>query len=887
MPTGDTHINDIHDSRIAIAQPGGDMTGDVVAGNKQVFSGDRNVNILGNLTIYLTSRPQEQEAPPAAVNIGANPYKGLSAFQETDADQFFGRETLKQQLYEKFCRLYDPASMSFISTPLDDRGCSSSTGRSLSEVEMTVRLLAILGPSGSGKSSVARAGLLHQFACHALPGKQRTRVAVFTPGTRPVETLATILARIATNDPIPVAKSREFSEELRRLSTSPPAPLLRGEGNNTHPLPLGEGRGEGFDGLRRIADVLPEIDAAPLILLIDQFEEIYSLCDNADERQQFLENLLCAAADRSGHVSVILTLRSDFLGQTQSHPRLNNAIAASNVIVPVMSDAELRQAIAEPARLAGHPLDDATIDLLVKDSEGREGALPLLQFALTKIWDGLAAGVSPAETLKQIGGVGGALAGEAQRLFERLSDREQAIARRAFLGLIQLGEGARDTRRRISVTEIVAHGEDAAQVQAVLRCFADPRARLVTLSASAEGSETAEVTHEALLDHWDLLKTWLDSSRDDLRFHRHLADDAKYWAVQQKPEGLLWRPPDLDLLRQYHARAGQEMTPLQVEFFRASERYAAYGCWLKRSAIAALLIFAAAAGIAAYFAIQSRNEALHLYHVSFVQSLLASANQHYIEGKREQAALLARQVYFLNQQHQGKLDTQIRDVLRRTLALPEAETPELLEQVCQQARRNLTSEEWQAYVQHEQIAYQPCPDFPVYEGTADIVLRLRGTPMTTDERQHLSLYVNADGYAGTFLDNRDNRFELQHDGQVVVDHATGLMWQQSGSPTELTYDDAQTYIRKLNDQKFAGYDDWRLPTVEELLSLVEKERNANGLYIDPIFNQAQTWVWSTDKRQAEGDGSAGPAWGIHFDSGYVSVRYLHNESDIRVVRLWQ
>ena len=157
------------------------------------------------------------------------------------------------------------------------------------------------------------------------------------------------------------------------------------------------------------------------------------------------------------------------------------------------------------------------------------GALPLLQFALTRIWDGLAEGVSPAETLKRIGGVGGALAGEAQRLFDQLSETDKAIARRAFLALVQLGEGTRDTRRRISLTEIVAYGEESAHVQAVIRCFADPRARLVTLSATTEGTETAEVTHEALLDHWETLREWLDANREDLRFHRHLAQDATYW----------------------------------------------------------------------------------------------------------------------------------------------------------------------------------------------------------------------------------------------------------------------------------------------------------------------------------------------------------------------
>ncbi|MCP4374993.1 MAG: DUF1566 domain-containing protein, partial [bacterium] len=573
------------------------------------------------------------------------------------------------------------------------------------------------------------------------------------------------------------------------------------------------GRGEGCDGLSRIADLLPDIETAPLLILVDQFEEVYSLCPDAEERRQTIDNLLTAATDPSGHVSVILTLRSDFLEHTQSHPDLNHAIAEQGAIVPVMNDAELRQAIAKPAELAGHALEAATIDLLIAQSAGREGALPLLQFALTRIWEGLAEGMTPAQTLNSIGGVGGALAGEAQRLYDKLADADKAIARRAFLALVQLGEGTRDTRRRAAVPEIIAHGEDPGHVAAVLRVFAQPGARLVTLSADSQSGATAEVTHEALLSHWASLKKWLDGSRDDLRFHRRAADAANYWDKQGQPDGSLWRPPDLDLLRDFQARAGDDMTPTQVQFFKASVRRVKHSQWLKRGAITVLIIFAAVAGIAAYLAIEARNDTL-------VQSVVTYADQHFLKGEREQAALLARQASFLNDTYQANIDDQVRDVLRRALALPEEETDELIEQVCRQARRNLTPDEWQKLVKSEKIPYEPCPDLPGSDGAAEFVLRLRSEPMTTEEHQHLSLYVKADQYAGTFI---DNRFEAEEEGKVIVDQATGLMWQQSGSEEELTYQQAKEYVQELNDREFAGHADWRLPTVEELLSLVEPE----------------------------------------------------------------
>jgi hypothetical protein len=336
------------------------------ADGNTIISGD------GNVVIIQSTRSLVPEQPPASATPGPNPYQGLSAFQEKDADRFFGREKITQHLWDVFRSLHEP-----------------QPGQSL-----PVRLLPILGSSGSGKSSVARAGLIPELARKPLSGLQTSRVAVFTPGDYPLEALAGILARIATQDLTPVAKTREFTDELKRKNGQ-----------------------EEYDGLRRIAQALPEISTSPLIVLVDQFEEIYSLCDDLNERDAFVGNLIYAASSKAAYVSVILTFRSDFLGQTQRHPTLNHAISDQGVIIPAMNAEELRLAIAEPAVHSDHPLDEATVDLLITETEGREGALPLLQFALTRIWEGIGEGVEPAVTLKNIGGVGGALAGEAQRLF--------------------------------------------------------------------------------------------------------------------------------------------------------------------------------------------------------------------------------------------------------------------------------------------------------------------------------------------------------------------------------------------------------------------------------------------------------------------------------------
>jgi diadenosine tetraphosphatase ApaH/serine/threonine PP2A family protein phosphatase len=499
----------------------------------QVYGG-MVVYVSGGQAIFQSLRDDltESEPAPAVKDIGPNPYKGLAAFYEADCDRYFGRSTEIQRLWETF--------------------------RDLHEAEGTTRLLPIYGPSGSGKSSLARAGLIPELGRHPLPGRNRARVAVLVPGDDPLYSLAMVLAKIVTNDPNPVEKADEFKRVLTRDE----------DGN--------------YSGLKRIAYGMEEIATFPLIVLVDQFEEIFSYepkGNSPDEqtnrqrfiaaRDAFIENLCFAASDRTQYVSVITTMRSDFLGEIQKYAHLNRLFSEQGFLVPTMSEEELHEAISRPAAAAGHPIEEATVQLLIEQTEGREGALPLLQFALTRIWEGMENDIPPAKTLEDIGGVGGALAGEAQRVFASLSPQEQAIARRVFLGLVQLGEGTRDTRRRATLTSLLAHADKPEQFRRVIERFTDPGVRLMTVSA--EGTdEAAEVTHEALFDHWQQLNEWLDSSRDDLRFQRRLEEAAEHWNEQGRPAGLLWRSPDLDILKEFASRAGMEMSALELTFYQAS-----------------------------------------------------------------------------------------------------------------------------------------------------------------------------------------------------------------------------------------------------------------------------------------------------------------------------
>jgi WD40 repeat protein len=406
------------------------------------------------------------------------------------------------------------------------------------------RLLAILGPSGAGKSSVARAGLIPKLKLHPTFSNFEIQ-SIDHPG--------------------------EFISEMTKELPKP---------------------------------------NQPCILFIDQFEEIYTINrknDNSQATDTFIEHLLTAIQDKTDF-SVILTLRSDFLGETHRHAHLNKMIAEQHKIVSVMSQDELRAAITQPAILAGQALDDAVIEQLLEQTAGREGALPLLQFALSQIWEGLRNGTTAAQTLKNIGGVGGALAQKAESIYRQLSESEQAITKHAFLQLIQLGEGALDTRRRITVETIVPHNQNLAEVKMVLDKFADPTARLMTLSQKQE-QVTAEITHEALLIHWKRLKNWIEQGREDLRFLERLKSDVNRWEAFTRDKRLLWHSPDLDSLQNYHQRAAQTMTEPQIAFFNASKREQQKTQRFKRIIFAGLvgLVFALSIGI--YWALHERERA--------------------------------------------------------------------------------------------------------------------------------------------------------------------------------------------------------------------------------------------------------------------------------------
>lgn len=504
---------------------------------QQDSQGDRNQTVgqvYGGIVVYVSGgqaiiNPGSAAStePKPQKTVGSNPYKGLLAFNEEDGDRYFGRSQEVQSLWNEF--------------------------RNLHQSESTIRLLPVYGPSGSGKSSLVRAGLLPELGRRPLPGRDRARVAILVPGTQPLQALATVLARIADNDPTPVRKAREFAEELEIANKE-----------------------RKFDGLQRIASALPDITTFPLVVLVDQFEEVYSLCEDPAEQDKFIANLLCAAGDRSQYVSVVLTCRSDFLGETQQHPVLNKLFSTQGFLVPIMQPEELEIAIAEPAKRAGHQVDPATVRLLVEQTRGQQGALPLLQFALQRMWEGLEHGVEPLSTLERIGGVGGALAHEVEQLYDSLSENEQKIARRIFLALVQTDEDSKGTRRRAAKAELITSESDAPLIERIIRQFAAPGVRfLVTAFDEAQG-ETIEVAHEALIRNWAKLQEWIAECQEALRQKRKIEQDAEEWKDREKNSGYLLQGRPLrdakEFMQSHNNHQETRLSGLATEFVKASLR---------------------------------------------------------------------------------------------------------------------------------------------------------------------------------------------------------------------------------------------------------------------------------------------------------------------------
>jgi energy-coupling factor transporter ATP-binding protein EcfA2 len=365
-------------------------------------------------------------SPGQAIYEGECPYRGLQFFNVEHAPFFFGREVL--------------------------------TGWLLDALRGDNRFLAIIGPSGSGKSSLARAGLVAALKRGEIEGSDQWPVIICRPGPDPLESLA-------------VALSQDTSEALA---------LMTKLADNERALHI----------TARVAlrDAPPE---RRLVVLVDQVEEVFTLCHDEGLRQALIDNLLYASNVAEGQTMVLLAMRADFYGKCAAYPTLAAALADHQLLVGPMTEDELRRAIERPAQLAGCEFEPGLVDTLLRDVLDQPGGLPLLQHALLELWDQRQGRRLTRAAYQSIGGVAGALEQRAEAVYGQLSAPEQEICRRIFLRVTQPGEGTEDTKRRVSLQELLPAEGQAEAVEAVVRTLAGPAARLVTTEGGRRSERSA------------------------------------------------------------------------------------------------------------------------------------------------------------------------------------------------------------------------------------------------------------------------------------------------------------------------------------------------------------------------------------------------------------
>ena len=420
------------------------------------------------------------------------PYKGLRAFEADDAALFFGRERQAEDVLKRLAE---------------------------------VRFTAVIGASGSGKSSFVRAGLLAQITAGAADGATDT-IALLTPGAHPLDALA------------------------RAVNAA-----------------TGHAAGVSGDDLRANPDALrrqtSQAGAGAVVIAVDQFEELFTLSNDEDQRRCFVDALIGAWQDPTSPVAVILALRADFYGRVSSYPQLAAAVVAHQTLIGPMNVIDLRRAIELPASQTGLQLQPGLVDTILQDVGDAPGALPLLSHALLETCKRRRRLMLTVSGYREAGGVHGAIAQSAEHTLQALPEADRPIARFIFLSLTDVSERTEPTRRRVDRAQLTGHPQSAA-IDRVLNVLAD--ARLVSLEQN-----TVVVAHEALIGHWPRLRGWIDTDRAGLLIHRRLTDAAREWDTLHREPAALYRGARLAAASEWAADHPDHLSALERDFLAASE----------------------------------------------------------------------------------------------------------------------------------------------------------------------------------------------------------------------------------------------------------------------------------------------------------------------------
>ncbi|MCC7208559.1 MAG: protein kinase, partial [Anaerolineae bacterium] len=413
------------------------------------------------------ARLSVQDSPCSGQDVRAveNPYKGLRAFEEPDAPDFFGREMLLDQ---------------FIAHMASAPGNASP--------------LIVVGPSGCGKSSLIRAGLFPRLRAGALPGSSRWFFAMMTPGSSPFAALAAALLKVAVQ---PV-------EDLAALLEA-----------GSHSLPS------------IIERLLPSGDGA-LVLFIDQFEEIFTLVEHETLRARFIQTIVEACTDARDRVHVVVALRADFYDRPLAYGSLAALMQTSTRLIAPMTGKELETAITGPAKRVGIAFEVGLVGAILHDLKDQAGALPLLQFTVTELFEQRTGNTLTIEAYRRQGGVSGALVRRAEALFGEMDAASQAALRQAFLRLVTPGDGSGDTRRRAPLAELYSAFQNETVLDDILSAFASRR--LLTFDHDPLSRQpVVEVAHEALIREWPRFQQWVEQDRHNLQLARQMRAAVQEW----------------------------------------------------------------------------------------------------------------------------------------------------------------------------------------------------------------------------------------------------------------------------------------------------------------------------------------------------------------------
>ncbi|MFF6779503.1 helix-turn-helix domain-containing protein [Streptomyces sp. NPDC012510] len=557
---------------------------------------------------------------------GTCPYRGLAAFTPQDAEWFFGRERATAALVE---RVFERVG----SGPL-----------------------TLVAPSGAGKSSLLNAGLVPALrrGDFPMPGADRWPVVFLTPTSRPLDELLERTAKAVGGDlGVTVAEVREnpgtLLDAVRTMVDEPPTAT-----EDRRPPP-----------------------ARP-VLIVDQFEELFTLCPHEEERRAYVRVLRALATadpaqDTHTPAVVVLGVRADFTGSCLGLPELTPVLTDGLFVLAPMSVAELRESITRPAELAGVTLEPGLVSLLLRDAglrdepdtdahrtalrgtphptrigadEAPSGALPLVSHALLATWQRRTGSALTVDGYERAGGIQGAVARTAETVFARLHPAEQRTIRRILSRLVLVADGAGATRRRMSTAAVMRQFDDADGAAAALDAFV--RARLVTMD-----SDTIQITHEALLHAWPRLREWIQADRAGLLLHQQLAHAAVEWEREGRDPSLLYRGTRLETAHSWadESEGWCRLGPGEEAFLRASQeeedgrrRQAARQIRLRQSMLATLVVLLGLAVTAGGLAYQQRAGALDQERVARSQAL-AVRSASLAGGRPEASMLLAGEAY--------------------------------------------------------------------------------------------------------------------------------------------------------------------------------------------------------------------------------------------------